>query len=479
MALKFGTSGVRGLVTDMTDLACYRYALAFAKMLKERTQTRKVCLAGDHRSSTPRIMAAVATAIRDEGLEVDACGYIPTPAVALHGMAQGAAAIMVTGSHIPEDRNGIKFYMPWGEILKADEEEISKTYGLLSSDSFVSAFDSDEMLEKPMTLGDVNSSAYACFVERYSKALPSDALAGLKLVCYQHSTVLREMMPEIFEALGAEVIKVGWSDRFVPVDTEAVDAPERLAAWVKEHGADALLSADGDGDRPLLVDDQGRVIRGDVLGILASKALQAKAVATPISCNTALEKTGDFGKIERTRIGSPFVIAGMQSLEKQGAEAIVGYEANGGYLTQSPLKLEGATFSALPTRDAVLPMLAVLLAAKKSSQSLSTLLAELPARVTGSGLLRGVEPPQSKAFLSQLQDGGAAKIETMFPQLGKVQSINALDGLRMTFESGNILHFRPSGNAPEFRSYAEANSEAEVQALVDGAMAMLSDFFAS
>ena len=78
MTLKFGTSGVRGLVTEMTDRECYLYAKAFARYLKARASPTNVALAGDRRSSTPRIMRAVAFALREEGLAVAFCGKIAT-----------------------------------------------------------------------------------------------------------------------------------------------------------------------------------------------------------------------------------------------------------------------------------------------------------------------------------------------------------------------------------------------------------------
>ncbi len=128
MPLKFGTSGVRGLVTNMTDEECYLYSKAFIEHLKTKTSPKVISLSGDFRSSTPRIKNAVAFAIREEGLDLDNCGDIPTGALTFHGIQEGRASIMVTGSHIPDDRNGIKFNMPWGEILKEDEIEISRRY---------------------------------------------------------------------------------------------------------------------------------------------------------------------------------------------------------------------------------------------------------------------------------------------------------------------------------------------------------------
>ena len=128
MALRFGTSGLRGLVSDMTDRECCLYTLAFLRYVKTRCSPRAVAVAGDHRKSTPRVIRAAAFAAHQEGLPVDYCGLIPTPAVAAHGLRHQIPGIMVTGSHIPEDRNGIKYNMPWGEGLKGDEAEISLRY---------------------------------------------------------------------------------------------------------------------------------------------------------------------------------------------------------------------------------------------------------------------------------------------------------------------------------------------------------------
>lgn len=478
MALKFGTSGVRGLVTEMTDLACYLYARAYARYLKTKTDQKLVSLAGDYRGSTPRIMRAVGLALEDEGLQVDNCGFISTPAVTLWGMAHDRGSIMVTGSHIPDDRNGIKFNMPWGEVLKPDEAEISRGYAELVESIEKSSFDDTGMFtdSETRTLDDVNEEARKAYVERYVEFFPGEPLEGMKLVFYQHSTVCRDFFVEILRKLGAEVITVGRSDDFIPVDTEAVSEPERLAAWVAEHGADALVTADGDGDRPLAVDEKGTVIRGDVLGILVADSLGADAVATPVSCNTALEKSKKFKKTYRTRIGSPYVIAAMNEAVQSGFERVVGYEANGGFLTATTFETEGRRLPPLPTRDAALPILALLLASRRSGRPLSTLVAALPERYTMSGLQRGVPNQRGKALVARFADEGAAVVSEIFGDIfGKVTDIDLTDGARITFESGDIVHLRPSGNAPEFRCYTESETVEKARSNNARALSIIKD----
>jgi phosphomannomutase len=123
--VKFGTSGARGLAADMTDRVCYIYAMGFLQYLEligDAVKGASVAIAGDLRPSTDRIMAAVGKAVLDSGFTPINCGKIPSPAVALYGLMNRIPSIMVTGSHIPAERNGIKFNKSTGEILKIDEE---------------------------------------------------------------------------------------------------------------------------------------------------------------------------------------------------------------------------------------------------------------------------------------------------------------------------------------------------------------------
>lgn len=461
MALKFGTSGVRGLVTEMTDLECYLYCKAYSKYLKN-TGADTVCIAGDLRSSTPRILNAVAFGIKEAGLKIDNVGFAPTPMLAFDSLSKKAGAVMVTGSHIPDDRNGIKFYMPEGEILKRDEEQISAIYAKLKSEPVSDNFDSDGMLKIDVETGEILEKARTNYIRRYTDFFPEKCLKGLNLVCYEHSTVGRTIIPEILGKLGAEVHLVGWSDSFVPVDTEAVSNPEELAAWVEEYSADGLVSADGDCDRPLLVDEKGEIIHGDILGILAATYLKADNVSTPVSCNTGLELCNRFENINRTKIGSPYVIAAMNDAVNAENSCVIGYEANGGFLTGTDIELEDCNgiLTALPTRDAVLPILSAIIAAKSADKTLSELKKELPPRYTVSGIIREFPNEVGKAIVESLSEKGIDYVNQLLSEkFGTCEKLDLTDGVRMTFKDGEILHFRPSGNAPEFRIYTECSTE--------------------
>ena len=100
-------------------------------------------------------------------------------------------------------------------------------------------------------------------------------LTGKRIGIYEHSSAGRDLYYRIFETLGAEVIALERSDEFVPIDTEAVSEEDTQKAinWSKEHNLDAVFSTDGDGDRPLVSDEHGNWLRGDILGLLSAEAL--------------------------------------------------------------------------------------------------------------------------------------------------------------------------------------------------------------
>ena len=449
----FGTSGARGLVESMTQEVCVAYASAFLKVVASSFEFKKVSIGIDLRPSSLNIATYCASAIHVAGYEVEFCGELPTPALALHGQTTGNPVIMVTGSHIPFDRNGLKFYRPDGEITKSDE------LAMLETQIHVSELDNSYILPS------IDYHALDAYKNRYVDFFPSGMLNGTRLGLYEHSSVARDVIKTILEGLGAEVKSLGRTDVFVPIDTEAVSAEDvaQGSSWSTEYGFDAIISTDGDGDRPLIGDEHGQWLRGDIVGLITAHYLDIKALAVPISCNTAIEQSGFFEHISRTRIGSPYVIAGIQELQTVGIDA-AGFEANGGFLLGSAITLLGKHLQALPTRDAVLPALAVLAAAKQADSTISTLTAALPKRYTFSDRIQQFPTQTSKALIAEWS-ANPALINSLLHEytngkieLGHIAKQDETDGLRLTYDSGLIVHLRPSGNAPELRCYCEADS---------------------
>ena len=455
MSPKFGTSGLRGLVSELTDDLVADYTHAF---LMACPHGGVVHVGQDLRASSPRIAKAVTRAVRAMGLSAVDHGVLPTPALALASMGAGQAAVMVTGSHIPADRNGLKFYLPDGEIAKSDEAAISAALGSGSGAAAPGAYRRE-------------TGASPAYVTRYVTAFGIEALKGLRIGVYEHSSVARDVMVEALSGLGAEVVRLARADSFIPVDTEAVDAETRdmLKAWCADHRLDALVSTDGDADRPMVVDASGTLVPGDVLGPLTARFLGADIICTPVSSNTMVDHLG-FGSVNRTRIGSPYVISAMEG----AGGRVVGYEANGGFLLGFKADAPAGRIPPLMTRDCLLPIVAPLAMARAKGVSLAELVSDLPPRFTAADRIAGIPTEASMAFLAEMTENTSARA-AFFAERAAELGLDLTDGLRVSFADGSVIHLRPSGNAPEFRCYAEAETPQHAEALMRGTLAAVEE----
>lgn len=450
--IAFGTSGARGLVEQFTDEACAAFTVSFLDVMRKNFAFDSIAIGVDRRPSSPQMAAACATAAKQAGYEVHYYGVLPTPALAFQAMQDHIPCIMVTGSHIPFDRNGLKFYRPDGEIDKQDEQAILET-------NLPFAWEGNAELPPE------SNRARDTYVTRYLNIFPAGMLKGKRIGLYEHSSAGRDINREVLSALGAEVVSLGRTEQFVPIDTEAVSAEDRERGrnWAQEHQLDAILSTDGDGDRPLFGDEHGEWLRGDLVGLLCARYLGVETLAVPVSCNTAIEACGGFQRVERTRIGSPYVIAAMQTLAT-GGQTVAGFEANGGFLLGSGLVLNATKLQALPTRDALLPALALLADSYARGVALSALVTDLPQRYTASDRIQNFPSERSRELITQWKQNPAELLSaTKLPV--QVQDTNTTDGLRLTLTDGRIIHLRPSGNAPELRCYAEAENQQEAETL--------------
>jgi phosphomannomutase len=513
--LKFGTSGRRGKVVDLAQLEVYVNALAELEYLQSLAPSEggiirgdKFFLAYDLRPSSSSFVAelngrgeiaqAIVTAIGNAGMQAVNLGPIPTPALANYALSLGKGSIMVTGSHIPFDLNGYKTYSSRGELRKEQEAPINQQVRqvrerLYAQPAAESLFDELGFLRSGHhALPAEHAEARTAYIERFTHFFKGGSLGGMRVMVYQHSAVGRDLLAEILGHLGAEVVKAGRSDTFVSIDTENIDAPalaviqELVDKAVATHGPlYAVVSTDGDSDRPLLLateqaNSKVHFFGGDLVGMVVAEFLRADAVVVPISCNDAVDR-GELAKVvePKTRIGSPFVIAGIEAALQKGKKVVCGWEPNGGFLTGSDLERNGATLKALLTRDSVLPILATLFAAAESGLSLVDRFARLPKRFSRAALLKQFPREISLKIVVRFSPLGPNAQETEFADIrnllkkfftremgfGTITHVDYTDGIRILFDNGDVAHVRPSGNADELRIYAVADSQKRADAI--------------
>ncbi|HGN9470605.1 TPA: phosphomannomutase [Providencia stuartii] len=461
--ITFGTSGARGLVTQFTRESCAAFTHAFIKCMSKNFNFTQIAIAIDNRPSSEFIAKACIEVIKNQGISPIYYGVLPTPALAYTAMNANIPCIMVTGSHIPFDRNGLKFYRPDGEITKSDEQEILHTDVEFKIPSNV------DLLLEP------DSSAALQYIERYISLFEPNFLAGKRIGIYEHSSAGRDIYSVILKKLGAEIISLGRSNEFVPIDTEAVSEEDKIKAknWSRQYQLDAIFSTDGDGDRPLVADENGEWLRGDILGLLCSIEMDIEALAVPVSCNTIITSHNNFKCVKQTKIGSPYVIEEFKNLVNS-YQKVAGFEANGGFLLGTNITIRGKKLSALPTRDAVLPFLMLLSAAKE--KNISQLVKDLPQRITFSDRIQNFSTEKSKNIIKNAQDNPMLLLRSLDFKDVKVSDLNTVDGLRITLSNGHIIHLRPSGNAPELRCYAEADDIETARSLVNQTLDRIKNF---
>ncbi|HUA68995.1 MAG TPA: phosphomannomutase [Candidatus Saccharimonadales bacterium] len=451
--LKFGTSGRWGLVCDLTQLEVYINAVAELEYLQSLPKSEGGIVRGedfyfacDLRPSSTGVVnergvhggiaQAIVQAIADSSMKPVFLGRIPTPALASYAFSQGKGSMMVTGSHIPFDRNGYKTNSSQGELLKRDEAPIQARSErvraqLCNQPANESPFNEAGMFRDKRELPPEVSEAFEAYLSRYKDFFAGQTLHGIRMLVYQHSAVGRDLLVELLRRFGAKVIPAGRSESFVPIDTEAIDAEQlrfiespAVDAWKKFGPLDSVISTDGDSDRPLILGVepvscadapcQVQFFGGDLVGMVLAEFLQADAVVVPVSCNDALERGELKNVVEpKTRIGSPCVIAGMQKARARGKKSVCGWEANGGFLLGSSLVRAGRTLEALPTRDAFLPVLAVQLRAQAEKIPVSELFDHLPRRFSKASLLRNFPRASSLRILAKFS-----------PRNGEVENVS-------------------------------------------------------
>jgi len=541
--LKFGTSGRRGPVVDLTQLEIYINATAELEYLQALspidggiTKGDEFYYAYDLRPSSTQydsqqkgrgeLAQAIERAIVDAGMVPVNLGAVCTPALTFFALQHKRGSIMVTGSHIPFDRNGYKTNSSKGELLKKDEKPINDRVDVVRDRLYKQSFDqslfgADGLFKAGhQELKPAVDTGRDFYLRRYADFFKGEHLSGKRIVVYQHSAVARDMLVDILRRFDAEVIPAGRSDTFVPIDTENIDderlkviqdlandaiAPEGGCASstaLSKHGAiDAVVSCDGDSDRPLILgveDGKVRFFGGDLVGMVVAEYLGVDAVVVPISCNDAIDHGDLKNKLQpKTKIGSPYVIEGMQKAQAQGKQATCGWEANGGFLVGSSISKAGHNLAALPTRDAFLPILAVLFSSARQGLPVTGLFDKLPKRFSKAALLTNFAREQSLKIVAGLSPANTAIAEVRFgsgveatdidgrkvdidsatsDKLGTIRSdlakyftkdlgfgaivgLNYIDGVRMYFDNGDVAHIRPSGNADELRIYAVADSQ--------------------
>ncbi len=441
MAKLFGTDVIRGTVNahPMTSRIAMDVAVAAGHIFRKNlTHRPTVLIAKDTRLSGYQIEPAMVSGFTSAGWDVLLLGPMPTPAVAaLTRSMRADMGVMLSASHNPYKDNGIKLFGPQGFKLSDEvEAQIEATVERMGQEG------PEFALAEPDKLGRVRrlDGAAGRYMELVKASFPDDLrLDGMKVaVDCAHGAAYR-IAPRILYELGADVIEHAVEPNGLNINEQCgATAPKGLRLKVLETGADIGLALDGDADRLIVVDEQGRVIDGDqIMALIAlnmkqTGRLQGEGLVTTVMSNLGLERflEAEGMKLERTKVGDRFVLERMKALgwnvggEQSGHMILSDYATTGDGMV------------------AALQVLSVMVRQERKASDVLDMFAPVPQ------------------VLKNVRFSGTNPLET--PAVQEV-----ITAVEADFGSAGRLVIRKSGTEPLIRVMAEGDDAKAVEQAVD------------
>jgi len=445
MKTLFGTSGIRGSAKDLfTDQFCFDIGRAFARFLAKHGKTGGVAVGMDPRGSSPRIKGYIETGLFFEGREVFSQGATPVPSMCnlLNVSEYYAGSVMVSGSHIKPDLNGVKFFAFGEEIWKKHEKQIESAYYTLKGSVDVHA------VKNPEVHNELRANRE--YIEVLLK-LADGPFPQWKVVVDPGDGAQSDTMPQVLRTLGIQVheLHATIQGEFYARDTEHLPDMRGLMDEVVRSGSDFGIGYDADGDRVVFIDGNGNFIPGDYSATIIARELAKYSLVTTIAASQVVDSIGK--KVYRTKVGSPYI---LEKMKKTGAN--IGFEPNGGCFFPDIMM----------TRDGGSTTINFLNILKKSGKKINELVGELPTYFLMKDKV-DYEWGLEKKILRE------AKL--------RFRGINyeALDGLKVWLDDNTWILFRSSKNAPEFRVFVESKQQSKSQELLSEGTKLVRDVTAS
>jgi phosphoglucosamine mutase len=322
----FGTDGVRGVanVHPMTSEMALQLGRALAWKVRSGSHRHRIVIGKDTRLSGYMLETAIAAGICSMGVDVLLCGPLPTPGIAFITQSMRAdAGVVISASHNPYQDNGIKFFDRTGFKLP-DEAELEIEQMILGDSGHGPARELQALRPTADLIGKAKriDDAIGRYVVFLKSLFPKhQTLDGLKVVVDCANGAAYHTAPSVFEELGAQVVAL----HVEPDGRNINDAcgavhPEGMAEAVKAHGADLGIALDGDADRVIVADEEGRVVDGDAImavvarDLLQRGALRQETVVATVMSNVGLERSmADVGgAVVRTQVGDRYVVEAMR-----------------------------------------------------------------------------------------------------------------------------------------------------------------------
>ncbi len=429
----FGTNGIRGIPNaDLTP----DFAMDMGMAIGAFFRSSRIAIAKDTRISGDMLLAAVFSGLSSVGKNVLDLGVLPTPALQYYCKSAGMSGVMITASHNPPQFNGIKCIDSDGTELSSKNEVELESYYYERKAKPVS-WEECGTIQRISNVPDIYVSSILKHADKeaISKLTPKVVFDGGNGASYFTT-------PLLLSRLKTKLITLNCNPDGKFTSRESEPKPENLSSLLslmKEGNFDLGIAHDGDADRAVFIDENGKFIDGDRTLSLIVKftAKKGDKVVTPVSSSDCISDVcEDLGaKLIRTRVGAPLVSRRM--IEEN---ATIGGEENGGVIfSRHQFCRDGAMTAAL-----ILNIMA------KTRKPISQLIKELPQYFLSKGSMH----------IERDWNIIAKRLISDFPD----REIDTMDGLKIR-DGKNWVMIRPSGTEPIIRIYAQGHSQAEADSL--------------
>jgi len=435
----FGTNGVRFVPGVSHDLD---FAINLGEAIGTYFGDGELLLGQDGRVSSPALANAAISGLMSSGRNVAEAGLVPTPALQFAVKSMGfRGGVMVTASHNPPQYNGLKVAGPDGvEVPRLDEQRIEKIY-----------------FEKSQSKADWKSVG----VLRPEPSVVRNYISGIiskvnsKMISERRFTVVMDpgngaqcvAAPYLVEALGCKLITLNSTvDGSFPGrgPEPTPDSLNDLSQAVKSAGADFGVAYDGDGDRSIFCDEDGRVMWGDQTGcFIADYVLESHpsgTLVTSVSSGQAIEVVAKKrnSKVLRTKVGSVDI---SRTMIERGA--IFGFEENGGCMYMPHV----------PVRDGGMTTALMLECLASKGMSFSKALSFVVPRFYQSKTKIEVEKKKVDSVMKAVERQAKGEVER-------------IDGVKVWTDERSWVLARPSGTEPIIRIFTESDSQEHADLLL-------------
>ena len=429
MAKLFGTNGIRRVFgEDLTLEFVHDITLSIATYFKNGP----ILVGYDGRDSSPIIAKIVCAALNYAGINCKNAGLVPTPALEFATKSLGYnGAIMITASHNPPEYNGIK-------PAASDGVEISREDELIIEDIYFEK----KWIQNTAGWGktEKDDSVIRTYLDGVKSQVDSNRIKSkrFKVALDLGNGAQVVTAPKLCEELGCEVFLVNEKIDGTFPGRGSEPTPEnlqKLSDVVKKSGVTLGVAFDGDGDRSIFCDNNGKILTGDKSALLLCKFILEKnpksKIITCLNSGSNIEsiaKDSD-SQVIRTRVGSVEVSRKMIPIN-----GLIGFEENGGFMYGPHNQV----------RDGAMTLALVLDLLSKSDKTLSELVSELPSSFTTKDKIKCSKDEAQKIILALKEENPDA---------------DTTDGIKIIFDTKNWLMVRPSGTEPIIRIYAEGDSQ--------------------